>query len=308
MVRIAGGTFVMGSENFYPEEAPTHRVEVGDIWMDRHLVTNRDFRRFVDQTGYLTVAERPLDPSQYPDADPSLLVPGSLVFQKTRGPVPLEDYRAWWAYVPGANWRHPQGPDSDTSGRDRFPVVHIANEDAVAYSEWCGKSIPTEAEWEHAARGGLEGADFTWGDEDHYGSRRLMANTWQGRFPWENHKAGGYEGTSRVGAFPANGYGLYDMAGNTWEWTTDFYTPRHPEDAASACCVPRNPRVESSGQSHQLGQPGEHIPRKVIKGGSHLCAPNYCLRYRPAARQGESLDSSTGHLGFRCIVRPQPAD
>jgi formylglycine-generating enzyme required for sulfatase activity len=302
MVWVPGGSFAMGSNDFYPEERPVHRVSVDGFWMDEHPVTVAEFRRFVKATGYVTVAERPLDPITYPEADPALLVPGSLVFRKTRGPVNLHDYRQWWAYVPGATWRHPEGPDSTLHGRERHPVVHIAYEDAEAYAMWAGKALPTEAEWEFAARGGLDGAVFTWGDE-FAPKGRMMANTWQGAFPWQNLRTDGYEGTSPVGSFPPNGYGLYDMAGNVWEWTCDYFTPRHPEEAGKPCCVPHNPRVAAPEQSYALGQPGAHIPCKVIKGGSHLCAPNYCLRYRPAARQGETVETSTAHIGFRCIVR-----
>jgi formylglycine-generating enzyme required for sulfatase activity len=220
----------------------------------------------------------------------------------------MGDFLAWWAYVPGACWHHPEGPESNLHGRDRHPVVHIAYEDAEAYAKWAGKALPTEAEWEFASRGGLEGAIYVWGDE--FAPRgRMMANTWQGEFPWQNLKTDGYEGTSPVGSFPPNGYGLYDMAGNVWEWTTDFFTPHHPghapdrEKAHGPCCAPDNRQGGADEQSNVLAQPGEHIPRKVVKGGSHLCAPNYCLRYRPAARQGEAVDTSTSHIGFRCIVR-----
>ncbi len=302
MAWIEGGSFRMGCEAFYKEEAPVHTVEVDGFWIDSKPVTVREFRHFVRDTDYVTVAERKPDPAEYPGIDPRLLVPGSLVFQPTAGPVPLNDFRAWWAFVPGACWRRPEGPGSDVSGRENHPVVQVANEDAAAYADWVGKQLPSEAEWEFAARGGLDGTVFTWGDEDH-GGGDLRANTWQGRFPWENLGAAGYRGTSKVGAFPPNGYGLYDMAGNVWEWTVDFFTPRHPEEAASPCCVPSNPRVTSDADSYDLQAPDSHIPRKVIKGGSHLCAPEYCLRYRPAARQGQALDSSTSHIGFRCISR-----
>ena len=301
---VPGGTFFMGSENFYPEERPIHRVEVDGFWIDRYPVTAAQFRRFVRDTGYVTVAERPPDAADFPDADPALLVPGSLVFHSTPGPVSLDDVRNWWAYVPGAYWKRPGGPGTSINGRDRHPVVHVAYEDAAAYASWAGKDLPTEAEWEYAARGGLDGAVFSWGDE-HVPGGKPMANTWQGEFPWQNLKLDGFESTSPVGSFPANGYGLYDMTGNVWEWTSDFFTPRHPDEEEKPCCVPRNPRVASPEASFGLGQPGEHIPRRVIKGGSHLCAPNYCLRYRPAARQSETIDTSTGHIGFRCIVRPE---
>jgi formylglycine-generating enzyme len=295
MVRVEGGTYGMGSEEFYPEERPVHRVTVDDFWIDEHPVTAADFRRFVRDTGYTTVAERPLDPADYPDAEPELLLPGSLVFRKSSGPVSLNDFRNWWEYVPGAFWKKPGGPGTTVNGRDRHPVVQVAYEDAETYAAWAGKSLPTEAEWEYAARGGLDGARFAWGDEEVPNGAR-MANTWQGDFPWHNSKEDGFEGTSPVKSFAPNGHGLYDMCGNVWEWTTDFFTMRHRDEVERPCCVPRNPRVTSP-------QLEEAIPRRVIKGGSHLCAPSYCLRYRPAARQGEAVDTSTGHIGFRCVVR-----
>jgi formylglycine-generating enzyme required for sulfatase activity len=286
----------MGSEDFYPEERPVHRVEVDGFWMDAHPVTNAEFRRFVKATGHRTVAERPPEAVDYPDADPTLLVPGALVFRPTTGPVDLRDWRAWWAWVPGADWRHPEGPGSTLHGRDRHPVVQVAYADALAYAAWAGKALASEAEWEYAARGGLEGKVFCWGDE--FAPRgRMMANTWQGEFPWQNLLLDRWERTSPVGAFPPNGYGLWDMAGNVWEWTSDYFTPRHPDAATKPCCVPHNPQVTKPA----LAEP---IPRWVIKGGSHLCAPSYCLRYRPAARQGEAVDTATGHIGVRCIVRP----
>jgi formylglycine-generating enzyme required for sulfatase activity len=288
MTWVPGGTFAMGSEDFYPEEQPVRSVEVDGFWIDRHPVTVSQFTRFVGETGYVTVAERPLDPADYPDADPAALVPGSLVFHKTPGPVDLRDVRSWWRYVPGAFWRAPEGPGSSVAGRHRHPVTHVAYEDAAAYAAWAGKALPTEAEWEHAARGGLEGKVFAWGDEiAPHG--RAMANTWQGEFPWQNLRSDGYEGTSPVGVFAPNGFGLYDMTGNVWEWTDDLYAT-HNGHGSHACCAPDT-------------LPGEHIPRRVIKGGSHLCAPNYCLRFRPAARQGEAVDTSTGHIGFRCVLR-----
>ena len=301
---IAGGRFSMGSEDFYENEKPVHTAVVDGFWMDQHPVTVNEFRAFVADTGYVTVAERPLDPDLYPDADPNLMVPGSLVFQKTTGPVDLSDYRNWWAYVPGAHWRRPQGAGSNTRGRRDHPVVHVAWDDAEAFARWAGKDLPTEAEWEFAARGGLEGAAFAWGDE-HFPGGKTMANSWQGEFPWQNLGLDGFEGTSPVASFPANGYGLYDMTGNVWEWTSDWYAPRHAEPEAWACCTPTNPRVVSADGSFDVGRPGEHIPRRVVKGGSHLCAPNYCLRYRPAARQPQMVDTSMSHLGFRCVSRDQ---
>jgi formylglycine-generating enzyme required for sulfatase activity len=294
---IPPGTFNMGSEDFYPEEAPVHRVELDGFWIDEHPVTLAEFRRFLKATGYMTYAERAPDPELYPDADPSLLVPGSLVFRKTSGSVDLNDVRHWWAWTPGAFWRRPEGPASNVGGRELHPVVHVAVEDAEAYAGWVGKALPTEAQWEHASRGGLEDAVFTWGNE--FAPRgRMMANTWQGEFPWQNLKLDDYEGTSPVKCFPANGYGLYDMAGNVWEWTADYFGPHHPGDAAKPCCTPHNPRNPSPDPNDAPAQ----IPRRVIKGGSHLCAPNYCLRYRPAARQAEAIDTSTSHIGFRCVL------
>jgi formylglycine-generating enzyme len=286
MTWIPAGSFLMGSEGFYPEERPVHRVTVEGLWIDQHAVTVGALRRFVKETGYVTVAERAPEAAAYPDADPALLVPGSLVFRGTKGPVDLSDVRAWWAYVPGACWSRPEGRGSDTYTRGRHPVVQVAYEDAEAYAAWAGKSLPTEAEWEHAARGGLAEAVFAWGDDFAPGGR-MMANTWQGEFPWQNLVADGYVGTSPVGAFPPNGYGLYDMTGNVWEWTCDVFTEGHA--AERSCCTP--------------GPEAGDIERRVIKGGSHLCAPNYCLRYRPAARQFETVDTSTGHIGFRCVVR-----
>ena len=305
MVEIPAGCFRMCSAAFYAEEAPVREVEVGDFAIDRGPVTVEQFARFVDETGYRTVAERPLDSADYPDAEPSLLVEGSAVFQPTRGPVSLDDPGRWWAYVPGANWRHPWGPNSDNSKRQDHPVTHVAYEDAEAFATWAGKALPTEAEWEYAARGGLEGSTFAWGDDHHPGGE-VMANTWQGDFPWRNTGAKGWRGTSPVGLFPANGYGLYDMTGNVWEWTSDYYSARGAgsEKSESPCCtLPRNPRIETPEASDDLERPGAHIPRRVIKGGSHLCAPTYCLRYRPAARQAQAIDTSTSHIGIRCILR-----
>ena len=296
---IPGRTLAMGSEDFYPEERPVHHVSVDGFWMDETPVTAAQFRRFVRETMYVTLAERPLDAALYPDADPELLVPGSLVFRRSSGPVDLNDHRNWWEYLPGAHWKRPGGKGTTINGRDTHPVVHIAYEDADAYASWAEKELPTEAEWELAARGGLDGAVFAWGDE-HFPDGKAMANTWQGEFPWQNLKLDGHEGTAPVASFEANGYGLFEMTGNVWEWTSDWFTTRHADEVESPCCVPRNPRATSPE-----ALAGEAMPRRVIKGGSHLCAPNYCLRYRPAARQGQAIDSSTSHLGFRCIVRAQ---
>lgn len=299
---VPGGTFRMGSEDFYPEEAPTHTVSVDGFWMDRKQVTNAKFAAFVEETGYVTVAERHPNPEDYPGAPPESLVPGSLTFQKTKGPVDLRQINLWWNWTPGASWKHPKGPRSTINNREHHPVVHIANEDAEAYAAWAGKALPSEAEWEFAARGGLDGAVFVWGEE-HFPDGKPAANTWQGEFPWQNLETDGFVGTSPVGTFPANGYGLYDMAGNVWEWTADWWTESHPAETEKPCCIPHNPRGGQMNQSFDPSQPQFRIPRKVVKGGSHLCAPNYCLRYRPAARRPQMIDTGTTHIGFRCIVR-----
>jgi formylglycine-generating enzyme len=307
MLWIPDGSFQMGSEDFYPEERPVHEVSVSGFWVDRYEVTNAQFARFVDATGYLTVAERPIFAEDFPGAPPENLVPGSMLFRKTTGPVDLRNYANWWAWVPGTSWRHPFGPQSDLDRLEHHPVVHVAYEDAEAYAQWCGKELPSEAEWEFAARGGLDGKKYAWGDE-HSPGGKVLANAWQGEFPWKNTLLDGYEGTSPVGSFPPNGYGLFDMTGNVWEWTSDWYTPR-PGDAVKACCGPAvNPRIVSADASYNPRQPQFRIPRKVVKGGSYLCAPNYCLRYRPAARQPQMCDTGMSHIGFRCIKRPAPDD
>jgi formylglycine-generating enzyme required for sulfatase activity len=305
MILIPGGKFQMGSDKFYPEEKPVRSVTVDGFYMDKFAVTNEDYKKFVDNTGYVTVAERPLKAEDYPGADPALLVPGALVFQKADGPVDLSSYFNWWAWVPGTNWMHPKGPESSLDGLEKHPVVHIAYEDAETYAKWAGKELPSEAEWEFAARGGLDGMDFTWGNEDMQ-LTEPKANTWQGEFPYENLLIDKYEGTAPVGSFVPNGYGLYDMAGNVWEWTSDWYVKNVDESAnkVKSCCTTNvNPRVVSPDKSFDECQPDIKIPRRVIKGGSHLCAPNYCLRYRPAARQPQMIDTGMNHLGFRCIVK-----
>jgi sulfatase modifying factor 1 len=302
MVWIPGGEFLMGSDRHYPEEGPAHRVAVSGFWIDRFPVTNRTFKRFVSETGYVTVAQRYPNPADYPAAKPETLVPASTVFVRPTYPVDLTNQYNWWRYVPGADWRHPRGAASTIRGLSQHPVVHVAWPDVEQFARWAGKDIPTEAEWEFAARGGLNGAEYTWGD-DFMPSGRPMANTWQGEFPTVNQKLDGFEWTSPVGAFPANGYGLYDMAGNVWEWTSDWF--HHYADVEHACCAVSNPRGGARGDSYDQREVerGIRIPRKVMKGGSHLCAPNYCRRYRPAARIPQPVDTATSHLGFRCIVR-----
>jgi formylglycine-generating enzyme len=302
MAWIPGGTFRMGSDRHYPEEAPVHRVTVDGFWMDVTPVTNRQFRAFVEATGHVTVAESKPDPKAYPGALPHMLKAGSLVFSPPDHPVDLQDWSRWWDFVFGANWRRPYGPGSSLKGLDDHPVVHVADADAEAYARWAGKALPTEAEWEIAARGGLDGAEFAWGDELMPGGRH-MANTWQGAFPFRNTREDGYDRTSPARAYPPNCYGLYDMIGNVWEWTSDFYDPKHPADAAKPCCIPRNPHGSREEASYDPCQPEIRIPRKVLKGGSHLCAPSYCRRYRPAARHPQPVDTSTSHVGFRCVLR-----
>jgi formylglycine-generating enzyme len=302
MVWIPGGTFRMGSDRHYAEEAPAHRVRVDGFWIDRTPVTNRLFSVFVQATGHVTFAETVPDPKNYPGALPHMLYAGSLVFTPPSHPVDLRNWGRWWTLQKGANWRHPYGPNSTINGLDSHPVVHVTYGDARAFAKWAGKDLPTEAEWEFAARGGLDGAEFAWGDEFKPGGAH-RANTWQGNFPHENLCEDGFERTSPALAFPPNGYGVYDMIGNVWEWTADWWSAKHEGDAAKACCIPANPRGGAESASYDPCQPQIKIPRKVIKGGSHLCAPNYCRRYRPAARHAEPVDTSTSHVGFRCVVR-----
>jgi sulfatase modifying factor 1 len=297
---VPGGTFTMGSDRHYREEAPRRLETVDGFWMDRWPVTNGLFRQFVEETSHVTQAELAPDPALYPGADPNLLVPASVVFVKPTARVDLRNHFNWWAYVPGADWRHPRGPGSSIDGLDDHPVVHVGFDDASAYARWAGKTLPTEAEWEFAARGGLEGAEYAWGDELAPEGKPL-ANYWQGEFPIENLGSDGYEGTSPVGSFPPNGWGLYDMIGNVWEWTTDWYAPGHgARGRASSCCSVDDRVARELSYDPCVPLP---IPRKVMKGGSFLCAPNYCRRYRPAARMAQAIDTSTCHLGFRCVVR-----
>ena len=300
MVWVSGGTFLMGSDAHYPEEAPARAVEVSGFWLGRTTVTNADYAGFVQDTGYVTVAERPLDPAEFPGAPAENLVPGSMVFTRTSGPVDLRHLSQWWTWTPGASWRAPEGPGSGVADRGDHPVVHIAYEDAEAYASWAGLVLPTEAEWECAARGRLDAATYTWGDEPEQPHERL-ANYWHGDFPWRPDD--GYGRTSPTGTFPSNGYGLADMAGNVWEWTTDWYQEGRWADTAP-CCVPRDPRGGTAEGSLDPRQPQFAMPRKVIKGGSYLCADSYCRRYRPAARRPQMIDTGMSHIGFRLAARP----
>jgi formylglycine-generating enzyme required for sulfatase activity len=295
MVRIEGGQFLMGSDRHYPEERPVRRAAVEGFWIDAHPVTNRAFEQFVAATGWVTTAERPVDPALYPGAAPELLQPASVVFTPPSRP-PVED-GSWWRYVPGADWRHPTGPESSLEGLEDHPVIHVSWEDVSAYAAWAGLDLPTEAEWEFAARGGLDGATYAWGEELTPGGRR-MANIWQGPFPFRKLAEDAWVRTSPVGAFPPNGYGLYDMIGNVWEWTCDWWSVPDGKDGAGPCCAKRR-REESCDPT----APGPPIPRRVLKGGSHLCAPNYCRRYRPAARHAHPEDTAASHIGFRCVLR-----
>ena len=296
----------MGSDHFYPEEAPVRLVHVDPFLIDETPVTNSQFAAFVEASGYVTFAEIAPDPADYPGMLPELAHPGSLVFVPTQGPVRL-DIVQWWAFRIGANWRRPLGPGSDLAGLDDHPVVHVAYADAKAYADWAGKSLPTEAEWEFAARGGLDRADYGWGDELAPGGQ-ILANYWQGCFPYASSKAPGCERTSPVGSFPPNGYGLSDMIGNVWEWTADWFAqPRTHRKTHGNCCVSSNPRGGTRGESVDRHDRSQRIPRKVLKGGSYLCAPEYCQRYRPAARHAQPIDTTTGHVGFRCVLRPRGA-
>jgi formylglycine-generating enzyme len=302
MRRLPGGEFTMGSDRFYPEERPRRRVRVDPFWIDETPVTNAEFARFVASTGYRTFAEAAPDPADYPGMPAEMAHAGSLVFTPTEGPVDLHEFTQWWAFVFGADWRHPLGPQSSIAGMDEHPVVHVAWEDAQAYAAWAGKSLPTEAEWEYAARGGAAEGEYAWGDELAPGGA-MMANYWQGAFPHENLQLDGWERTSPVRVYPPNGFGLYDMIGNVWEWTRDWYAePREGSKTRTPCCVADNPRGARRDESYDPAAEAR-IPRKVLKGGSHLCAETYCQRYRPAARHPQAIDSSTSHIGFRCVIK-----
>lgn len=302
MRMIRGREFLMGSDAGYPDEAPVRRAVVGDFWIDETPVTNGQFAEFIAATGYRTLAETAPDPRDYPGMLPEMAMPASIVFVQPMRRIEPAHPSQWWQYVFGADWRHPQGPASGVVDRMDHPAVHVGYADAEAYARWAGKSLPTEVEWEFAARGGLDGAMYAWGDEL-APQGRMLANYWQGEFPWRNTLADGYEGTSPVRSYPPNGYGLYDMIGNVWEWTIDWYGSQRLPASAAACCAGSAGCAVSEAESYDPATPNLRIGRKVVKGGSFLCAANYCQRYRPAAKFPQPVDSPTSHLGFRCIIR-----
>ncbi|HTG43838.1 MAG TPA: formylglycine-generating enzyme family protein [Verrucomicrobiae bacterium] len=291
MIWIPGATFEMGSPDGKPDEKPVHEVTVGPIWMDKTEVTNEQFEKFVEETGYITIAERKPAASVLPKAAPERLVPGSLVFTPPSGEVNLAEQSSWWKFVPGASWRHPEGPASSIEGKGKHPVVQVAWVDAAAYAQWDGKRLPTEAEWEHAARGGLHGQPFVWGSEKP-NDRHPLANIWQGKFPAENSGADGYKATAPVGSYPPNGYGLHDMAGNVWEWCLDWYRPDYYQTS---------PSLNPKGPETSFDPAGPEVPQRVIRGGSFLCNDAYCSGYRPGARMKSLPETGLSHTGFRCV-------
>lgn len=302
MIALPGGTFTMGSDRFYPEERPVRQVSVDAFSIQETPVTNRQFAAFIAATGYVTFAERAPDPADYPGMLPEMARAGSLLFTTPTGPFHPQGYRAWWSFSFDTDWRRPLGPSSSIEGLEDHPVVHIAFCDAQAFAEWVGLALPTEAEWEYAARGGLDNKDYAWGDSLAPGGK-MLANYWQGQFPIQNDLLDGWERTSPVRQFPANAFGLFDMIGNVWEWTSDWYANITSPEVPKQCCIPHNPRGGDEAGSFDPCQPEIAIGRKVLKGGSHLCAENYCQRYRPAARYAQPIDTSTSHVGFRCVKR-----
>jgi sulfatase modifying factor 1 len=298
LVTIPTGEFMMGSNDHYAEEGPAHRVSVSEFQIEQSPVTNRHFRNFVKDTNYRTLAERPLPQDQFPNLSERERSPGSMVFTPTPGPVDLRHFSQWWSWTPGASWKQPEGPGSNCRDREDHPVVHVAYEDALAYAAWAGRDLPTEAQWEFAARGGLAGQPYCWGEDARPDGKR-MAKFYEGAFPWLNAASDGHLRTAPAGSFPANGFGLFDMAGNVWEWTQDWYSDRHTE---GSCCSPQDPRGGAMEGSYDPGQPQFKIPRRVLKGGSFLCADEYCHRYRPAARRPQMVDTGMSHIGFRCVL------
>jgi len=305
MVWIPGGEFTMGTdaESAWPEEGPAHRVQVDGFWMDETEVTNAQFKAFVDATGYVTTAEKPPDvaeilrqsPPGTPPPPKEVLVPGSVVFTQTSAPVDLNDYSQWWSWGPGTSWRKPEGPDSNLVGREQHPVVHVSWDDAVAYAEWAGKRLPTEAEWEFAARGGFEGETYVWGDKPP-SDTDIFANIWQGEFPHRNTAQDGFVGTAPVKSFPANGYGLFDMAGNVWEWCHDLYRADLYRTR-----VGQKVTVNPPGPTESFDPRNPYGPSRCQRGGSFLCHDDYCSRYRPSSRHSSTPDSGMSHVGFRCV-------
>lgn len=290
MVWVPGGWYWMGDEQF-PDAQPVHLVYVDGFWMDRTEVTNAQFARFVKETGYRTIAERKPDPQEFPDVPADKLVAGSIVFTPPARAVDLNEHLQWWKYVPGANWQHPEGPGSNLDGREQHPVVQVAWHDAAAYAKWAGKRLPDEAEWEFAARGGLDRQRFCWGNELKVGGK-WQSNIWQGEFPHQNTEGDGFRGTAPVGSFPANAYGVCDLSGNVWEWCADWYQPDY-----YASSPRRNPL--GPGSSFDPQEPG--MPKRVQRGGSFLCSDSYCVRYLPAGRGKGELSSAASHIGFRCV-------
>lgn len=307
---VPPGEFTMGTESGlgWPDEGPAHRVRIDGFWIDEHEVTNAEFRRFIEATNYVTTAERPPDiqaimaqvPPGTPPPPQENLVPGSLVFRPSAGKIPLDDPAGWWNWTPGASWRHPEGPGSDLQGKDAHPVVQVSWDDAVAYARWAGKRLPTEAEWERAARGGLEEKPYAWGDTAPGAGGRWQVNIWQGDFPYRNTVADGHPGTAPVKSYPPNGFGLYDMAGNVWEWCADWYQRDLYQQRVGAGAV-----VNPAGPEQPKASPGSFSPMRVQRGGSFLCSDGYCSRYRPSARHGCSPDTGMSHVGFRCAMSPR---
>jgi sulfatase modifying factor 1 len=290
-VWVEGGMFSMGSEEFYREEGPIHEVTVDGFWIDSHEVTNSQFAKFVDETGYITVAERQPNIDEIPNAPTEMLKPGSAMFTP---PNAGGQITSWWTYVPGANWKHPNGPDSSIEGMKFYPVVHVAFEDAQSYAKWAGRELPTEAQYEFAARSKREKNAFAWDGNEIAPNGKYMANTWQGFFPLNNSKEDGYAGIAPAGCYDANQYGAHDLIGNVWEWTANWYAPFHNRKDQN------NPKGPNQEQSFDKNNPG--FPVRVIKGGSYLCAPNFCMRYRPAARHAQDTGLGANHIGFRTVL------